>query len=241
LRKATKPKPPLRTFHCLLTGFDAFGKFPANPTEELLKAMPEILSGETPEGEKFKIVMHCLLLPTSGKKAQALLTKAFRQLKKFKSSKSFVLLTGQAIPTENLRLERLAINFKDYRIPDNAGDLALDQAIDPNGPGLLKTSIDLPALKEKLLSAGWPTEISNHAGTFICNEVYYRALQLKRQTRSSSPVLFLHTPALSVLAKNTSLKKKQLLKQQLSGKEAENLDLLKQVTKEILDFLIQNS
>jgi pyrrolidone-carboxylate peptidase len=48
---------------------------------------------------------------------------------------------------------------------------------------------------------GYPTEVSNHAGTFVCNETYYRALSICQKLRRDANVLFVHIPSPSIFAK----------------------------------------
>ena len=76
------------------------------------------------------------------------------------------------------------MNFRDYRLPDNNNEKRQEETIEPKAPQLLRSNLNLPQLQIILSEQGYPCEVSNHAGTFICNELYFRALKLQaRNTR----------------------------------------------------------
>jgi pyroglutamyl-peptidase len=96
-----------------------------------------------------------------------------------------------------LCLEKQAINLIKCDIADNDGEKILDRVIRPEGAHFLKTSIDLDKLEKQLLNHYEFLQISDNAGTFVCNFLYYQLLKEYPQT----PSLFIHIP---MIASNSS-------------------------------------
>ena len=184
-----------KSLNCLLTGFDAFGEHRANPTQSLVEAFPDILKTRPVAGYGASREVHIskLVLPTAGKRGWTKLKRALDELAATPGP-ALVIMNGLAARREALSLERFAMNLKDYRIADNDGHKPEDSPIDKKAPDLLRTELDLPIIKAALSRAGFPCEISNHAGTFICNELYFRALHFRDAHKAIKTVLFVHWP-----------------------------------------------
>jgi pyroglutamyl-peptidase len=103
-----------------------------------------------------------------------------------------VLCLGQAEGRSRISLERVAINLRDARIPDNAGRQPLDEPICPDGPYAYPSRLPIRALTSTLLAEGYPVEISNTAGTFVCNDVFYGLMHLTRDRNLAAG--FVHLP-----------------------------------------------
>ena len=117
-------------------------------------------------------------------------------MKNIPSKKSSILiLTGLFDQRSVISIERFALNILDYRIKDNLGRMTKDELIDETGPAALTTDAKVREIANHLLKKGFPAEVSNHAGTFICNETYYRALRFQQQFKYPQTVLFVHVPA----------------------------------------------
>ncbi len=173
---------------CLLTGFDAFGTHKVNPTEVIVSAFPDIIDGRK------QIEIRKVNLPTAGLSGWKLLKKQLNETLATSSGPVMVLMTGLAANRTSMSLERFAINVKDYRIADNSGRQPLDKPIVIGGHDLLRTSLDLTSLNKELTATGYPFDISNHAGTFVCNELYYQALAFAADEKRIGPLLFVHIP-----------------------------------------------
>lgn len=107
------------------------------------------------------------------------------------------LLTGQATGRSRISAERLAINLRDFESPDAAGNTVQGQPIDPDGPvGYWSTLPDQGTLVAGLNDAGIPADISNHAGTHLCNQILYLALRWAENNRPKMRVGFVHVPLL---------------------------------------------
>ena len=84
-----------------------------------------------------------------------------------------VVCVGQAGGRSALSIERIAININDASIADNAGQRPLDTAVVPGGPAAYFSTLPIKAMLRALQQAGVSAEVSQTAGTFVCNHVFY--------------------------------------------------------------------
>lgn len=189
------------TVHCLVTGFDAFSGQEKNPSAIVAQSMPEHL-----RQDDMHLHVRGQVLPTASRggwlKLKAVIDETVERAVAVSGDDASVviLMTGVAASREKLNLERFALNVRDYGIPDNEGVLAVDSFVDPGEQDLLRTMLPLPVVQERLQAAGFPNQISNHAGTYICNEMYFRALSYCRRIHQVKAVLFVHVPSLDKFA-----------------------------------------
>jgi pyroglutamyl-peptidase len=165
----------------LLTGFDPFGGETINPSWEAVRS----LDGEIIAAHRIVAVQ----LPTVFGDSLALLRKTLRRV-----APVLVLCVGQAGGRAALGLERIAINVDDARIPDNAGKQPIDRAVVRTGPDGYFSTLPIKAMREALLRAGIPAEISQTAGTFVCNHVFYGLMHALAQSTVRGG--FMHIPFL---------------------------------------------
>lgn len=91
-------------------------------------------------------------------------------------------------------MERIAINVDDYRIADNDGARPVDRPIAAGGPPAFWSSLPLRPIVAAIRAARIPCEISNSAGTYLCNHVFY-ALMHKLTDQSGRRLGgFIHVP-----------------------------------------------
>ena len=165
----------------LLTGFEPFGGESVNPSWELARA----LNGEVIAGLRVVSVQ----LPCVFGEALSRLDEALARVKP-----AVVLAIGQAGGRCDLSIERVAINVDDARIPDNAGAQPIDEPVVPDGPAAYFSTLPIKAIVAGLREAGFPASVSQTAGTFVCNHLFY-GLQHRldgRGVRSG----FMHIPYL---------------------------------------------
>ena len=144
----------------LVTGFDPFGGQPVNPSWQAVQALHGThIAGHRVVGAQ---------LPTVFGTALQVLRDLLRQHRP-----TLVLCTGQAGGRAAISLERVAINVDDARIPDNAGHQPVDSAVVPGAPAAYFTSLPIKAMLLALLREGVNAEVSQTAGTFVCNHVFY--------------------------------------------------------------------
>lgn len=173
---------------CLLTGFDAFGEHKVNPTEVIVRAFPDSIDNAD------QIQIRKVILPTAGRNGWSTLKTELQSTLREAPGKVLILMTGLAAKSTAMSLERFAMNFKDYRIADNSGDQPIDEPVIPDADDLLRTNADLAALQKQMSARGHSVEISNHAGTFVCNDLYYRALHFAAEEKRIATTLFVHLP-----------------------------------------------
>jgi pyroglutamyl-peptidase len=165
-----------------MTGFKPFAGRSSNPTEELILALR---GGEL--SVPSTLDLKSLVLPVTYDTSVEMLLKSIHEF-----SPDVILSFGQAAKREGIELERIAINCIDSELEDNQGKLIQDQKIVENGEDGLFTTFHLPKLKLDLAQAGFKVGISNSAGTYVCNLIYYQAL---RETKGSHcRCLFIHVP-----------------------------------------------
>jgi len=147
----------------LLTGFEPFGGETVNPSWEVARR----LDGERVGGVGgARIVARAL--PCVFGRSLGVLDEALADLRPV-----LVLALGQAGGRCDLSLERVAINVDDARIADNAGALPIDEAVVEGGPAAYFSSLPIKAMVAGLRAAGYPASVSQTAGTFVCNHVFY--------------------------------------------------------------------
>lgn len=149
----------------LVTGFDPFGGSATNPSWHAVHA----LNGRTVAGRR---VVGAEVPTVFGASLQRL-----EQLMRLHQPE-LVLCTGQAGGRAAISLERVAINVNDARIPDNAGAQPVDTPIVAGGPAAYFTSLPIKAMLQALLREGINAEVSQTAGTFVCNHIFYGLMHL---------------------------------------------------------------
>ncbi|AIF46189.1 pyroglutamyl-peptidase I [Dyella japonica] len=166
----------------LLTGFTPFGHEDINPSWEAVRELDGQLIGG------HRVVAR--LLPTVFADSQRELERAVNDVEP-----AIALGVGQAGGRSRLSIERVAINVQDARIADNAGAQPIDEAIVADGPAAYFSNLPIKAMLKALLAEGLPAEVSNTAGTFVCNHVAYLMLHLA-QTYPGLRAGFIHIPYL---------------------------------------------
>jgi len=164
----------------LLIGFAPFGGESENPGWEAVRA----LDGDAIGGHR--ILARCL--PVAFGVALDALRAAIDE-----TAPALVLCVGQAGGRAQLALERVAINVDDARIPDNLGAQPIDVPVVEDGPAAYFSDLPIKAMRAALLAAGIPAEISQTAGTYVCNHVFYGLMHALRE-RDGVRGGFIHIP-----------------------------------------------
>ena len=107
-----------------------------------------------------------------------------------------VLCLGQSGGRTVLTPERIAINLEATSLPDNAGQQPADAVIFPDGPDAFFSTLPVRAMTDSILKEGLPAEISNSAGTFVCNQLMYGLLYHLGREFPGVRGGFLHLPYL---------------------------------------------
>lgn len=160
----------------LISSFGAFGDIQVNPTQRMLETY-----------ENSSIDLHKILLPVSFQRSQEVLLDKLNTC-----HPDWIFLTGVAADRDHISLEKVAINHLLARIPDVDGDQPLDERVIDQGPDALFATVPYYSLMNYLLEQGVNVKPSYHAGTYVCNSVFFHALWHLRQ--SESKVVFVHVP-----------------------------------------------
>jgi pyroglutamyl-peptidase len=107
---------------------------------------------------------------------------------------ALVVCLGQAGGRAHLSVERVAINVDDARIADNAGLQPVDELIAPNGPPAYFATLPVKAMAKAMRAAGIPAEVSNSAGTYVCNHLMYGVLHYLAASGHRARAGLIHVP-----------------------------------------------
>ena len=163
----------------IVTGFDPFGGETINPSIECVKALPEI------EG----VELIRLELPTVFKESAKRLNEVINDVKP-----DAVLSVGQAGGRPGITMERIAINVDDARIPDNISQQPIDETIQTEGEAAYFTTLPIKRIVKAIREAGISAEVSNSAGTFVCNHIMYQSLFAATKADKPFKAGFMHIP-----------------------------------------------
>ncbi|MDI6601518.1 MAG: pyroglutamyl-peptidase I [Thermoanaerobacteraceae bacterium] len=144
----------------LLTGFEPFGGEKVNPSALAVKE----LAGKVVNG--FEIVTGEIPVVT-----QKCIDETIKLIKEH--SPVAVVNVGQAGGRMEISVEKVAINVKDYRIPDNEGNQMRFASIAEDGPAAYFATIPVEKIAEEMVKQTVPASVSYTAGTYCCNEVFY--------------------------------------------------------------------
>jgi len=164
----------------LVTGFDAFGGDKINPSALAVRQLKRKIGG---------VVVHTAVLPTSYARSSIALRGAIHEVRP-----DLVLCVGQAGGRTELCLERVAINVQDARIKDNDGKQPVDRPVVRDGPAAHFATLPIKACVAEMRKAGLPAAVSNTAGTFVCNNVFYALLDMAARHPIPMRAGFLHIP-----------------------------------------------
>jgi len=165
----------------LLTGFEPFNGADVNPSWEAVRA----LDGWS--GPGFQVAAR--ELPCVFGRANMSLFDAIDALQP-----DIVIAVGQAGGRNEISVERIAINVDDASIADNAGQQPVDATIVDGGPAAYFGTLPIKAIVQSLRLRGFPAGVSQTAGTFVCNHVFY-GLMHHAQGRALKAG-FIHVPFL---------------------------------------------
>jgi pyroglutamyl-peptidase len=166
----------------LLTGFEPFDGAPTNPSWGAVQAARDILSAEG-------LGVEAVELPCVFGESVQVLRREIERLRP-----ALVVSAGVAGGRDRLSLERVAINCDDARIPDNAGNRPVDEEVVPGGPAAYFSTLPVKAALQALKIAGLRAEVSQSAGTYVCNHVFYGLMHHLATDSPGSRGGFIHVP-----------------------------------------------
>ncbi len=164
----------------LVTGFEPFGGDKVNPSWLAVSRLKRKIGS---------LAVHTAELPTSFGRSVVELRRRIDAVKP-----DIVLCVGLAGGRSELCLERVAINVRDARIRDNDGEQPIDLPVVKHGPAAHFATLPIKACVAEMRRAGLPAAVSNTAGTFVCNSIFYALMDAIGS--ASRPIRggFLHVP-----------------------------------------------
>ena len=156
----------------LITAFEPFGGSAVNTSAAVLEKLPEEIGGAKVEKVLLPVVF--------GKAAEKALTY----------EADCIFLLGEAGGRTAVTPERRGRNERNARIPDNEGNKPEGEKILADGPEEYLTVFPVDAITEEMKAEGYGIEVSEDAGTYVCNDTFYLA-----GVKSAVPVQFIHVPA----------------------------------------------
>jgi len=169
----------------LITGFDPFGGENINPSWEAVKLLPDIV------GDYF---LTKLQIPTVFDKAVKVVLQEAEKI-----IPNAIICVGQAGGRNAITPEVVGINLKEANIPDNEGNMPINECIKNGGDVAYFSSLPVRKIVQKVKEAEIPCALSYSAGAFVCNNVLYSLLDKYRDTNVQ--VGFIHVPFLPEQAK----------------------------------------
>jgi pyroglutamyl-peptidase len=165
----------------LLTGFEPFGSDDVNPSAEIVMA----LDGKSVLNAQIRSVV----FPVEHNLLPGAVDSTLRSV-----TPDIVISLGLAAGRPGISLERVALNVLDFGQADNAG-VRIDRGqIIEGGPLVYESLLPLERCHVRLSTAGIPSEISNTAGLFLCNELMYLLLHHIESTGGPRMAGFVHVP-----------------------------------------------
>lgn len=170
----------------LLTGFEPFLSFTLNPTMKIVEELDGKMIGDYQVVGKIMTVDFA----SSGQQLLSLIEA---------TNPDAVISLGLAGGRYKITPERIAINCKDGE-PDNMGYSPIDEPIYEDGEAGYMSTLPIRKMVNTLMEKGFPAEISNTAGTYLCNNVMYEGLHYAAQHKPMMKSGFIHIPASHELA-----------------------------------------
>jgi pyroglutamyl-peptidase len=193
----------------LVTGFNPFLGQTLNPSQRLATELENDFSAN----------VESLILPVEFKTSSDYLFK-----NKTLNEYDHVLLIGQATGRSKVGFEKVALNWVQTEHRDEAGFRPNPGPIDPSAETALLSQFPIDNIVHYLKSKDLNVEISFSAGTFVCNELYFRCVQKHPKTS----IVFIHVP---------------MIEEQIRVKESNSYmkyDEIKFILNETIVKLIQN-
>lgn len=172
----------------LVTGFDPFGGEKVNPAIEAVKKLPDTIAGN-------EIIK--LEVPTIFYESARVVKEKIKQEKP-----DMVINVGQAGGRSAITPERIAINFQAGSTPDNSGKGPKEGKIETDGADGYFTQLPIKKMVTAIRKAGIPAMVSNSAGTYVCNHLFYEVQYMRVHEFPNLKAGFIHIPFLPSQAKN---------------------------------------
>ena len=162
----------------VLSCFEPFGNDEINSSAIVSAMIPECCGN---------VRVTKTILPVVYKKSYEILYELISEVKP-----DFVICMGQAGGRKKISIEKIAVNINNSTSSDNKGKVFCDEIIISDGG--LAYAASLPVLKMLQACNSEFAEISYSAGTFVCNDLFYRMLYNECKSKEKHHTGFLHLP-----------------------------------------------
>ncbi|MFK7850418.1 MAG: hypothetical protein AB8D78_05510 [Akkermansiaceae bacterium] len=162
----------------LVTAFGPFGDRTENISSIVLRNLRE----ELPE-------IRTRIFPVDSVIAPSGLKQAIRRIQP-----SAIVMLGESAACDCIQLESTAWNEKSFGIPDIRGRQPFGEPIRSQSPSSLFSTLPLQNIRQKLASHGHLSAISHDPGRYLCNQIFFTALDFLGSENSHIPAGFIHLP-----------------------------------------------
>lgn len=173
----------MRRTRVLFTGFEPFDGDTINPSLEAVKILDDR------RWDDVEFVAEAI--PTAFSQSLTVLKLALETHRP-----DVVICVGQAGGRVQITPERVAINVNDARISDNDGYQPIDEPVVQGGPAAYWSTLPIKKLVQSLVQAGIPAAVSNSAGTYVCNHLFYSLMHELATYSPNTRGGFIHIPFL---------------------------------------------
>ena len=163
----------------LVTAFEPFGNCQTNSSEQVLRQLPDTIRDS---------IVHKMLLPVSFRRCLDPIEEYLTTEKA-----DLIVALGQAARRPDISVECQAVNIADAKTPDNDGCRPVMTSIIETGPASYRSRLPVEDLCAAIKATGVPCHLSDSAGRYVCNTLYYRLLH----TLPTLPSVFIHLPAIN--------------------------------------------
>lgn len=164
----------------LVTAFDPFGGESINPAQQAVEQLPDVIGIHQ---------IHKLIVPTVFGRAAEMVIREMDMIRP-----DAVVCVGQAGGRKAVTPERVAINIMDANIKDNEGNQPQDEMIVSGGPAAYFSTLPVKEMVRAIRNVGLAAEVSNTAGTFVCNSLLYSVLHHAASGMPETRAVFIHVP-----------------------------------------------
>jgi len=174
----------------LVTGFGPYGHMPENPAQRVA----ERLDGAELDG--VRVVSRIVPCEFFGSIAAAV--RAIEEVQP-----ELVVMLGEFGGRAMITVERIAQNLDDasrYGLADNAGKSPVEESIVRGGPVAYRATLPIRAMVKAMRAAGFPADISDAAGTLVCNHLLYGVLHHVAVHGLAIRAGWIHLPSLPAVA-----------------------------------------
>ena len=162
----------------LVTAFGPFGGRTQNASSlvlhELRKSLPEIRTR---------------ILPVDAVLAPSRLRQALRSIRP-----SALIMLGEAVGSTKIRLEQTAWNLKNFDISDIAGRKPTGIPVRVGAHESMASTLPLQAIHTRLERMGHGVSFSDDPGRYLCNQLFFSAMDFLEENEIRIPAGFIHLP-----------------------------------------------